>query len=183
MNTAWPANKLALFFLSIMDNIRRANDRARRFSGMTTPPAESMTPNRMPELPAKGPMTPFNIRTVTPTPLNFICVQPTQDQAVDVSHVARHIQFWNPVSLDEEAFGVMVTRRVGANALNLLPHESARLLDLLLAAKEFLGQCETEPKQFIVIAISSDSRDQRPRTIWLEMSMVAGTYRITLTDM
>lgn len=183
MTTAWPVSKLALFSISLMERLSLAVGWLRHWCGLSSPTAGPMNPYTMPDTPAKGPMKAINTSSNKPLPISFVCVQPKQREAVDVSQVARHIHFWSPVVLDNEAFGVMVTRREGTNSANLLPRESARLLDLLIAAKEFLGQCEQEPKQFDVWAIPSDSRDGRPRNIWLEMRMDAGAYRIVLADM
>lgn len=101
---------------------------------------------------------------------------------VDVTPLARYVQFGRPVLLDAETFGVTVTRRETADTSNLTPPEAARLLDLLIAAKPFIGCCDEELRQFEHWVVSSDARDNRPRCVWMQISLSGANYVITMTD-
>ena len=181
MNATWTAQKATWFYNSLMESIRHMLTDARRFYGPAFNALIAMTNNAMPALPAKGIMTPNNeLERVAP---QVTLLQGVAKKPVDVSTVAKQIHFGGPITMDAEAFGVLVTRREGAQAGNLLTHEHSRLLDVLVSAKEWLGQCDEEERQFNIWTISSDARDARARNVWLEMGKVDQSHHITLTDM
>jgi hypothetical protein len=181
MNTTWPASKLAWIITSISGIWRTVSKDSQRMWANYVEPARTPTSTPMPKVTAKGTMQ--EIHAQITNPVKFAFVETPNASDVDVSHVSRMVHFWSPVVLDSETFGVLVTRRSCATGTNLVPQECARLLDLLVAAKEFMGQCEEEPRQFELWVISSDSRDAKPRNVWLELKKQAGAYRISLTDM
>ena len=92
------------------------------------------------------------------------------------------MHFAQPMRIENETFGVLVTRRPMATQGNLTPYESARLLDIVVHATEFRGQCDEEPRQFSHWAVQSDSLDGKARHQWLQLEVVDGGYLISLTD-
>ncbi len=181
MNTTWPVSKLAWIINSIAGIWETVSTASHRMWAIDVEPGPTPTSTPVPESLAKGTMQ--ELQAQNTTPMKFVFVESPQTNDVDVSYTGRMVQFWSPVVLDAETFGVLVTRRTGASGTNLVPQESARLLDVLVAAKEFMGQCEEEPRQFNLWVISSDARDAKPRNVWLELKKQAGAYRISLTDM
>lgn len=100
---------------------------------------------------------------------------------VDVSAVAAAILISRPFHIEVETFGVIVTRRPIQDVKSLTPYERARLLDLLVNAKESITNCGDEPVQFDHWLISSDCRDNKPRNHWVEMTLTDGKYVLNLT--
>lgn len=100
---------------------------------------------------------------------------------VDVSASARCFGFARSVHMDAEAFGVLVTRRPAAQAAELRPYERARLLAALASLAEYVGQCDEEPRQVEHWVISSDSRDNLPRCLWIQLEVTPVGYLVTLT--
>jgi hypothetical protein len=105
-----------------------------------------------------------------------------QVEFVDVSAVGARMHFALPIRLEQEAFGVLVTRRQDATQHNLTPYESARLIDVIVHATEFRGQCHDEPRQFNIWVVQSDAKDGRPRNLWLQLEIIDGCYMVRLTD-
>jgi len=104
---------------------------------------------------------------------------------VDVSRHARRLCLGIHLTMDSEAFGVLVTRRPDAKASSLTPYEESRLLDVLVHMKEAMSRIEEgqDECEFSVWAISSDARDSRARAVW--MTMVRNedrSYGLLLSD-
>lgn len=102
---------------------------------------------------------------------------------VDVSHTAQKAHFGRPVVVEAETFGVLVTRHSTLVENGLTTQEQSRLLDLLIAAKEFMGACDDEPRQFEFWAIPSDARDQKARMVWINMELNGGRYELVMTQL
>lgn len=102
---------------------------------------------------------------------------------VEVSHIANKVHFGHPVFVEAETYGVLVTRRSASEAHSLTTHENTRLLDLLIAAKEFMGGCDEEARQFEFWAIPSDARDHKARMVWISMEFKGGQYELTMTQL
>ncbi len=104
---------------------------------------------------------------------------------VDVSAAAQDVLLYGAVSMDAEAFGVTVSRRLGAAPANLTPYERGRLLDVLCHAHAVHRRCTPEEEvTFPIWIVSSDARDAKPRAQWLVLSHLdAGGLLIRLSDL
>jgi hypothetical protein len=108
---------------------------------------------------------------------------PAQAQDKNVSRSAQRAMFCGSVTMESEAFGVLVTRRPEAITSKLTPYEEARLLDVLCHAKHHLNECQEQETEFPTWVVSSDARDTQPRVTWLAMRKEAtGAYRIRLSE-
>lgn len=84
--------------------------------------------------------------------------------------------------IEAEAFGVLITRRPMATENDLTAYETARLLDVLFHAREFIGQCDEEPRQFNMWVLPSDACDSKARNLWLQLEVTTAGYHIRMTD-
>lgn len=108
---------------------------------------------------------------------------PAQAQDKNVSWTAQRAMFCGPVTMESEAFGVLVTRRPEAVVSRLTPYEEARLLDVLCHAKNHVIDCQEQETEFPTWVVSSDARDTQPRVAWLAMRREeSGAYRIRLSE-
>lgn len=128
------------------------------------------------QLDAKGPAGLANLRI--PQMLSNM-----QNRQIDVSAMAPRAMFAGHAVMDAETFGVAVTRRQDAEMSNLTPTEQSRLLDVLVHARAVQHQCDDEGREFPLWLVSSDTRDNRARAVWMTMRKVdQGAYTITLSD-
>lgn len=105
----------------------------------------------------------------------------TMPDAIDVSEHAHQALMFGSVSMEAEAFGVAVTRRADAAAHNLTMAERARLLDVLLHAREVQAACIGARRTFSVWTVSSDARDNQARMLWLSLTDEGGAFVIRLS--
>lgn len=128
------------------------------------------------QLDAKGPAGLANLRI--PQMLSN-----TQTRQIDVSAMAPRAMFAGRAVMDAETFGVAVTRRQNAEMSNLTPTEQGRLLDVLVHARAVQHQCNADGHEFPLWLVSSDTRDNRARAVWMTVQKVdQGAYTITLSD-
>lgn len=107
---------------------------------------------------------------------------PTPEAIVDVSVVASRFLFQRNVLVEQETFGVLVTRRSIQNLGQLTADENSRLLSLLSHATEFMGNCDAEPRQYDLWALPSDAQDGKPRRHWVQMTVCESAYCLTLAQ-
>ncbi len=110
-----------------------------------------------------------------------VAAQLTMPETIDVSAHAHQALMFGAVYMEAEAFGVAVTRRTDASADNLTMAERARLLDVLLHARDVQADCIGARRTFSVWTVSSDARDNQARMLWLSMTDEGGAFVIRLS--
>ena len=104
-------------------------------------------------------------------------------EMIDVSHQCSRLNGPAHVFMEAEAFGVLVTRRPGADPTLLSSYEDSRLLDVLVHMKDALPRCEESGCEFQIWAISSDARDAKARCHWVSLEKGNdGSYLLFMTD-
>lgn len=144
--------------------------------------SEDTSNNQVLAQPVKGTMVSQEMSQVVQTQPHAVMDFDETMTDIDVSTVARRLQFFRPVFMEAEAFGIFVTRRDTATTANLDAAEQVRLLDVLSVASAFMGNCDEEAKQFEHWLIPSDARDAKPRQMWGEVQQRGDSYRISLVD-